>query len=66
MLQRQDGAFEDQYLHLCEVEIFSCAAGYWGFGNSNDGMDDCSLQCHCKGDTTCRLKDGYCYTGVVK
>ena len=61
MLQREAGASKDQYLHLCEVEIFNCAIGYWGIVDSNS-MNDCSMQCHCKDNNTCRVKDGYCYS----
>ena len=63
MLQRENGAHEDQYMHLCEIEIFSCAPDYWGIGDSDANSDDCSKQCNCKGGTNCRVKDGYCYSG---
>ena len=65
MLQRENGAHEDQYMHLCEIEIYSCASDYWGIGDTDANTDDCSKQCnlHCKGGTNCRVKDGYCYDG---
>ena len=61
MLKREAGAPEDRVLHLCEVEIFSCTIGHWGIGDLNS-LDDCSMQCHCKGNNTCRVRDGYCYS----
>ena len=63
MLQRENGAHQDQYMHLCEIEIFSCAIDYWGISDSDAKTDDCSKQCNCKGDATCRVNDGYCYSG---
>ena len=59
-VRRKDDANERNFLNLCEVEVLSCRPGFWGKDSANE---DCSQSCgHCV-EQTCRVLDGYCYTG---
>ena len=49
-------------IRLCELKVLSCPAGSWGY-NITD-MLDCSQTCDgCRGEETCRVEDGNCYSG---
>ena len=63
-IRRKDDAFERFLLNFCEVEVFSCRPGHWGY-NLLDFAHGCSNFCNrCKNNPeTCRVSDGYCFSG---
>ena len=57
------GLNERRYMNFCEVQVLSCHPGRWG--HKMDNTLDCSQSCSGCNNTvkTCRVSDGYCYTG---
>ncbi len=60
-LERQINAFESTRLNFCEVEIYSCSEGYWGYNLNGGG--DCLNQCGKCQDNQCSVNRGRCYLG---
>lgn len=58
MLQRKIDAPGRHSMNFCEVEVRSCWQFSWGI---NVNGTNCSQQCYCAADTTCRVSDGHCY-----
>ena len=62
MIRRKDNGIYRHLLNFCEVEVLSCLPGYWGY--KLDNAPDCSQSCSgCSTRETCRVSDGYCFTG---
>ena len=61
MIRRKENTFQKHFLNFCEVEVLSCPPGRWGYNSE----DDCSRVCdRCRDvNETCRVSDGYCFTG---
>ena len=55
--------FPTFYLIFCEVEVMSCPPGRWGY--TVNSLGDCVYACdRCRNESeTCRVADGYCFTG---
>ena len=62
-IRRKDDAFHRNELEFCEVEVMSCPPGRWGYNVNSLG--DCVFACdRCRNvSETCRVSDGYCFTG---
>ena len=60
MIKRKDNAYQQYLLNFCEVEVLSCHPGFWGKDLANG---DCSQSCGRCIEGSCRVLDGYCYTG---
>ena len=60
-IRRKGNVPERHVMNFCEVEVLSCPPGRWGYNSE----DDCFRVCdRCRDvSETCRVSDGYCFTG---
>ena len=60
-IRRKTTVFEKHVMNFCEVEVLSWRLGFCGKDLDNDR--DCSRSCGRCVEETCRVSDGFCYTG---
>ena len=58
--RKDDASNRRELLNFCEVEVLSCRPGFWGKDLANG---DCSQSCVRCVEGSCRVLDGYCFTG---